>query len=123
MAFGLTVSRYRRLLVFLAYPYRAGLTTVQWTALLLASALLPPFVPATLAKPQLGLLILFVLLPGVIGHAFLPSSPLENEPVGAARASRVLPPAGLAMDSRNRVDIVSRAPSFELARYCRWQSW
>jgi hypothetical protein len=43
----------------------------------------------------------------------LPSSPLENEPVGAARASRVLPPAGLAMDSRNRVDMGSRAPSYE----------
>ena len=58
MAFGLTRSGYHRLLVFLAYPYWAGLITVQWTPLLVASALLPPLLPATLAKPQLGLPIL-----------------------------------------------------------------
>jgi hypothetical protein len=33
--------------------------------------------------------------------------------VGAADASRVLPPAGLAMDSRDRVDIGSRARPYE----------
>ena len=54
MAFGLTRSGYHRLLVFLAYPYWASLITVQWTPLLVASALLPPLLPATLAKPSSG---------------------------------------------------------------------
>jgi hypothetical protein len=55
MAFGLTRGSYWRLLVFLAYPYWAGLLTAQWTPLLMASALFPLLLPATLAKPQIGL--------------------------------------------------------------------
>jgi hypothetical protein len=58
MAFGLSRNGYRRLLVFLAYPYWAGLLTVQWTPLIVASAFLPPLLPVTLAKPQLGLPVL-----------------------------------------------------------------
>jgi hypothetical protein len=58
MAFGLSRSGYRRLLVFLAYPYWAGLITAQWTPLIVASAFLPPLLPVTLAKPQMGLPVL-----------------------------------------------------------------
>jgi len=58
MAFGLSRNSYHRLFVFLAYPYWAGLITAQWTPLIIASALLPPLLPATLAKPQLGLPVL-----------------------------------------------------------------
>jgi hypothetical protein len=58
MAFGLSRDGYHRLLVFLAYPYWAGLIAVQWTPLLLASAFFPLLLPATLAKPQVGLPIL-----------------------------------------------------------------
>lgn len=58
MAFGLSRHGYHRLLVFLAYPYYAGLITAQWTPLIVASAFLPPLLPATLAKPQLGLPVL-----------------------------------------------------------------
>lgn len=58
MAFGLSRHGYHRLLVFLAYPYWAGLITAQWTPLLVASAFLPPLLPVTLAKPQLGFPIL-----------------------------------------------------------------
>jgi hypothetical protein len=55
MAIGLTRDNYRRLFIFLAYPYWAGLITAQWTPLLVAAAFLPPLLPATLAKPQIGL--------------------------------------------------------------------
>jgi hypothetical protein len=58
MAFGLSRSGLHRLFVFLAYPYWAGLITAQWTPLIVASAFLPPLLPATLAKPQLGLPVL-----------------------------------------------------------------
>ena len=55
MALGLSRHGYRRLLVFLAYPYWAGLIEAQWTPLIMASAFFPLLLPATLAKPQLGL--------------------------------------------------------------------
>ena len=58
MAFGLTRHGYRRLFVFFAYPYWAGLITAQWTPLIVAAAFLPPLLPATLAKPQIGLPVL-----------------------------------------------------------------
>src|SRR4051812_22889278 len=38
LAFGLTRYGYHRLLVFLAYPYWAGILTAQWSPLILASA-------------------------------------------------------------------------------------
>jgi hypothetical protein len=58
MAFGLSRNGYHRLLAFLAYPYWAALVTAQWTPLILASALVSPLLPATLAKPQLGVPVL-----------------------------------------------------------------
>lgn len=58
MAFGLSRDGYHRLLVFLAYPYWAGLIAVQWTPLMLASVFFPFLLPANLAKPQIGLPVL-----------------------------------------------------------------
>lgn len=55
LAFGLTRSGYTRLLIFLAYPYWAGILTVQWSPLIAASAFFPWLLPATMAKPQVGL--------------------------------------------------------------------
>jgi hypothetical protein len=55
LAFGLSRHGYHRLLLFLAYPYWAGLIAAQWTPLILASAFIPSLLPAILAKPQLGL--------------------------------------------------------------------
>lgn len=55
MAFGLSRHGYHRLLVFLAYPYWAGLIAAQWVPLIFASAFFPLLLPAALAKPQLGL--------------------------------------------------------------------
>jgi len=58
LAFGLSRHGYTRLLIFLAYPYWAGILTVQWSPLIAASALFPLLLPATLAKPQVGLPVL-----------------------------------------------------------------
>ncbi|MGH9528719.1 MAG: hypothetical protein ACRD2S_02240 [Terriglobales bacterium] len=55
LAFGLTKDGYHRLLIFLAYPYWAGILTAQWSPLIMASAFLPLALPAALAKPQIGL--------------------------------------------------------------------
>jgi hypothetical protein len=55
LAFGLTRDGYTRLLVFLAFPYWAGLLTVQWSPLIAASAFFPWLLPATMAKPQVGI--------------------------------------------------------------------
>ena len=55
MAFGLSRHGYHRLLVFMAYPYWAGFLVAQWPPLILASAFFPLLLPATMAKPQLGL--------------------------------------------------------------------
>jgi hypothetical protein len=55
LAFGLTRHSYTRLLIFFAYPYWAGLLTVQWSPLIAASAFFPLLLPATMAKPQVGL--------------------------------------------------------------------
>jgi hypothetical protein len=55
LAFGLTRYGYHRLLVFLAYPYWAGVLTAQWSPLIMAGAFFPLLLPATLAKPQVGL--------------------------------------------------------------------
>jgi hypothetical protein len=55
MAFGLTHQGYHRLLIFFAYPYWAGIFTAQWEPLIMASAFFPLLLPATLAKPQIGL--------------------------------------------------------------------
>ena len=55
LAFGLSREGYHRLLIFLAYPYWAGILTAQWPPLIMASAFFPFLLPATLAKPQIGL--------------------------------------------------------------------
>ena len=55
LAFGLTRHGYHRLLVFLAYPYWIGMLFVQWSPLIAASAFFPFFLPATMAKPQVGI--------------------------------------------------------------------
>ncbi len=55
LAFGLSREGYYRLLIFLAYPYWAGMLTAQWPPLIMAGAFFPFLLPATLAKPQLGL--------------------------------------------------------------------
>jgi hypothetical protein len=55
LAFGLTRHGYSRLLIFLAYPYWAGIITVQWSPIIAASAFFPLLSPVTMAKPQIGL--------------------------------------------------------------------
>ena len=55
LAFGLTRHGYARLLIFLAYPYWAGILTVQWSPIIAASAFFPLLLPVTMAKPQIGL--------------------------------------------------------------------
>jgi len=55
LALGLTRDGYHRLLIFLAYPYWAAMLTAQWSPLIMASAFFPLLLPATMAKPQIGL--------------------------------------------------------------------
>jgi len=55
LAFGVTRHGYNRLLIFMAYPYWAGILTAQWIPLIMASTFFPLLLPATLAKPQIGL--------------------------------------------------------------------
>src|ERR1700722_18761452 len=55
LAFGLTRHGYTRLLIFFAYPYWAGILTVQWSPIIAASAFFPLLLPLTMAKPQVGL--------------------------------------------------------------------
>lgn len=55
LAFGLTRGGYHKLLVFLAYPYWIGMLFVQWSPLIAASAFFPLLLPATMAKPQIGI--------------------------------------------------------------------
>jgi hypothetical protein len=55
LAFAVTRHGYHRLLIFLAYPYWAGILTAQWIPLIMASTFFPVLLPATLAKPQIGL--------------------------------------------------------------------
>ena len=62
LAFGLSRQGYTRLLVFLAYPYWAGMLAVQWSPLIAAGAFFPLLLPATMAKPQVGLPVLLTRL-------------------------------------------------------------
>lgn len=55
LALGVTRQGYHHLLIFLAYPYWAGMLTVQWMPLMMASAFFWSLTPAVLAKPQIGL--------------------------------------------------------------------
>jgi hypothetical protein len=59
LAFGLTRHSYWRLLIFLAYPYWAGILVAQWPPLIMASAFIPYLMPAAMAKPQLGIPVFF----------------------------------------------------------------
>jgi hypothetical protein len=87
LAFGLTRGGCTRLLVFLAYPYWAGILTVQWSPLIAASAFFPWLLPATMAKPQVGIPVFLTRLSRVgvvacllIGFASLilmPNWPLQ----------------------------------------------
>jgi hypothetical protein len=86
LAFGLTRHSYRGLMIFLAYPYWAGLLTVQWSPLIAASAFFPWLLPATLAKPQIGLPVFLTrarrpgfvacFLVGALSLAVMPRWPL-----------------------------------------------
>lgn len=86
LAFGLTRHSYIRLLIFFAYPYWAGLLSVQWSPLIAASAFFPILLPATMAKPQVGLPVfltrlsrrglLACALVGLISLAIKPNWPL-----------------------------------------------
>jgi hypothetical protein len=58
LAFGLTNKSYTPLLVFLAFPYWTAMLCVQWSPLVMAAALFPWLLPATLAKPQIGIPVL-----------------------------------------------------------------
>jgi hypothetical protein len=55
LAFGITRHSYRHLLIFMAYPYWAGMLAVQWIPFIMACAFFWWVLPATLAKPQIGL--------------------------------------------------------------------
>ncbi len=86
LAFGLTRHGYRRLMIFLAYPYWAGLLTVQWSPIIVASSFFPLLLPVTMAKPQIGLPvfltrasrrgILACFIVGALSLAVMPRWPL-----------------------------------------------
>ena len=86
LAFGLTRHGYQRLLVFLAYPYWAGILTVQWSPIIAASAFFPLLLPVTMAKPQIGLPVFLTRLSrrgllacvvvGLLSLAVMPKWPL-----------------------------------------------
>jgi hypothetical protein len=82
LAFGLTRHGYTRLLIFLAYPYWAGILTVQWSPLIAASAFFPLLLPTTLAKPQVGLPVFLTRLSrrGVLACAVLVLASLAAMP-------------------------------------------
>src|SRR5208282_5756120 len=86
LAFGLTRHSYRGLMIFLAYPYWAGLLSVQWSTIIAAGAFFPFLLPVTMAKPQIGLPVFLThasrrgivacLLVGALSLAVLPRWPL-----------------------------------------------
>lgn len=86
LAFGLTRHGYTRLLIFLAYPYWAGILTAQWSPIIASSVLFPLLLPLTMAKPQVGLPIVLTrlsvrglvacLLVGVASIIVMPKWPL-----------------------------------------------
>lgn len=55
LAFALSRDGLWRLLIFLAWPYWSSMLTVQYAPLVMAGALIPWLLPASLAKPQIGL--------------------------------------------------------------------
>jgi hypothetical protein len=85
LALGLTQNGYTRLLIFLAYPYWAGILTAQWSPIVAASAFFPLLLPVTLAKPQVGIPVLLTRLSwrgviacavvGIVSFALMPGWP------------------------------------------------
>jgi hypothetical protein len=85
LAFGLTRHGYTRLLIFFAYPYWAGILTVQWSPIIAASAFFPLLLPLTMAKPQIGLPVFLTrlslrgliacIIVGLISLAVMPTWP------------------------------------------------
>jgi hypothetical protein len=59
LAFAVTRRGYHYMLIFLAYPYWAGMLAVQWIPLIMASSFLWWLMPVVLAKPQIGLPVFF----------------------------------------------------------------
>jgi len=55
LAFGLTRSSHRRLLIFFAYPYWAAMVTAQWSPLVAASAFFWWLAPVAFMKPNISL--------------------------------------------------------------------
>jgi hypothetical protein len=55
LAYGITRQGYHRMLIFLAYPYWAGMLAVQWIPLIMAGAFFWWLMPVALAKPQIGI--------------------------------------------------------------------
>lgn len=82
LAFGLTRHGYTRLLIFLAYPYWAGIITVQWSPVIAASAFFPLLLPVTMAKPQIGIPVFLTHLSrrGVIACGVLAALSLAVKP-------------------------------------------
>ena len=86
LALGLTRHGYTRLLIFFAYPYWAGLLTVQWSPIIAASGFFPLLLPAAMAKPQVGLPVfltrlsrrglLACLVVGLLSLAVMPRWPV-----------------------------------------------
>jgi hypothetical protein len=86
LAFGLTRHGYTRLLIFLAYPYWAGILAVQWSPIIAASAFFPLLLPVSMAKPQVGLPVFLTRLSrrgivacaavGLVSLAVMPTWPL-----------------------------------------------
>lgn len=54
LALGITRRGYHHMLIFLAYPYWAGMLAVQWIPLIMASSFFWWLTPVVLAKPQIG---------------------------------------------------------------------
>lgn len=85
LAFGLTRNSYVRLRAFAAYPFWAGVLTAQWSPLIAASSFFPLLLPATMAKPQVGLPVFltfftrrglfFCVLLGALSLILLPQWP------------------------------------------------
>lgn len=86
LAFGLTRHNYTRLLIFLAYPYWAGMLAVQWSPIIAASSFFPLLLPLTMAKPQIGLPVFLTRLSwrgvvacavvGLVSLAVMPAWPM-----------------------------------------------
>ena len=85
LAFCITRYGYQRLIIFLAYPFWAGILVAQWTPLIMASAFIPYLWPSILVKPQLGLPIavayrnrrgiLICILVGLVSLIIMPHWP------------------------------------------------